>query len=328
MKVLILGATSFAGSYFIKHALDQGIEVVGVSRSHEYDDLFLPYANRINRADYKFVQLDVRTQPKRLQALISRYKPSIIVDFAGQGMVAQSWEAPYQWYETNVVAKSKLINFLRGCDYLDRYVRVSTPEVYGSTDEPVDECAPYNPSTPYSVSHAAIDMHLEAYFSQYEFPVITTRFANFYGAHQQLYRLAPKIFFCGLAGKKFFLDGGGTSVRAFIHGKDVAEGLWATIQKGIPGQKYHFSTSEHISISNFVKKSLSICKVPFNDLVESSPERLGKDAAYLMDSRRSNIELGWAPNISLEQGMVNVHKWVRDNLEEIGQRTMTYQHKR
>ena len=101
-------------------------------------------------------------------------------------MVAESWTAPAQWYTTNIVAKVRLHDWLRQQSWLERYVRISTPEVYGSHDTLQPESWHLNPSTPYAVSHAAIDLSLRAFHAHYGFPVVFTRFANFYGPGQQL----------------------------------------------------------------------------------------------------------------------------------------------
>lgn len=327
-KILIVGATSFAASYLVKHALKAGMDVIGVSRSAEYDDVFLPYADLKNRDNYKFSQMDINQDMANLERLIKNEKPDYVVDFAGQGMVAPSWNWPEQWYETNVVAKSRLINILNNCDFLERYVKVSTPEVYGSTDGLIDETAAYNPSTPYSVSHAAIDMHLDAYFRQYGFPLIKTRHANFYGAHQQLYRVAPKIFLCAINNKKFKLHGGGKSIRAFIHGDDVARGILLSISKGELGGTYHFSTDEFVTIRELVETALTIIGRSFNDVVEMSEDRIGKDAAYLMSTERAMSKLNWHPKINLEDGLQNVYEWIIKNKDILSNLPSDYIHKK
>lgn len=327
-KILILGATSFAGSYLVKHALKAGMDVIGVSRSAEYDDVFLPYADLNNRGDYKFLQIDINHNMENLKTLIKNEKPYFIVDFAGQGMVAPSWDWPEQWYNTNLVAKSRLINILNNCDFLECYVKVSTPEVYGSTNGLIDETASYNPSTPYSVSHAAIDMHLDTYFKQYGFPLIKTRHANFYGAHQQLYRVAPKIFLCALNKKIFKLQGGGESTRAFIHGDDVANGILLSISKGEIGGTYHFSTDEFVTIRQLVETALTIAGTSFTDLVEISEDRIGKDAAYLMSAELAKSELGWRPLVNLNNGLRNVHEWVIKNSKILSSLPFDYIHKK
>ncbi len=117
-------------------------------------------------------------------------------------------------------------------DCLERYVHVTTPEVYGSTDGWVREDAPFNPSTPYAVSRAAGDMSLRTYFANYRFPVVFTRAANVYGPGQQLYRIIPRTILAAMGGQKLRLDGGGKSVRVFIHMRDVSD---ATLKIALSG---------------------------------------------------------------------------------------------
>src|SRR3990167_8902408 len=164
VKYLILGSNSFAGALTIHYLLTHEQTVIGVSRSQEPHSLLLAYAKNPNIKLFQFYQYDINTNYKELIALIDKEKPHYIIDFAGQGMVAESWKNPEQWYQTNFVSKVKLHNYLRRCDFLERYIRVSTPEVYGDISGAVDESQRFNPSTPYAVSHAAIDMSLQAFY--------------------------------------------------------------------------------------------------------------------------------------------------------------------
>ena len=116
-------------------------------------------------------------------------------------------------------------------DYLDQFIRISTPEVYGSTSKVISEDHPYSPSTPYAISQMATDTSLMAFHNNLGFPVAITRAANYYGPGQQLYRIVPKTILSILKGTKLNLHGGGKSVRAFIHAKDSADGVMKIIDQ-------------------------------------------------------------------------------------------------
>src|SRR5919108_5705205 len=229
-RVAVLGSNSFAGAVFVDSAISAGDEVLGINRSPEPSPIFLPYRNNARASAYRFRQLDLNRDFNAVCAALAEFGPAFVVDFAGQGMVAESWSRPEQWYETNIVAKVKLHEFLRTQPGLKKYVRVSTPEVYGSTSQLVREQQSYAPSTPYAVSHAAIDMSLGAFHRNYGFPVVLTRFANFFGPGQQLYRIVPRTIIYALTGRRLKLDGGGTAVRAFIHSRDVAAALLRVLE--------------------------------------------------------------------------------------------------
>ena len=103
-------------------------------------------------------------------------------------------------------------------------------------------------SSPYAVSRAACDLHLLSFFKAYGFPAIFTRAANVYGAGQQLYRIIPRALMAALTGTKLDLHGGGHSQRCFIHIDDVCTGTEQIALNGVPGEAYHLSTTEPISI--------------------------------------------------------------------------------
>lgn len=327
MTYFILGSNSFAGSTIVNFLLSKNEKVIGISRSDEPHALLLSYANHPNTALFHFYPYDLNRHFDEIIALIKKEKPTVIIDLAGQGMVAESWVTPEEWYQTNIVSKVKLHNVLRQCDFLEKYIRVSTPEVYGSTSGVIDETHPYNPSTPYAVSHAAIDMSLKAFYQHYHFPVVITRFANFYGPHQQLYRIIPRTIIYALTGKIVSLHGGGQSERAFIYGDDVARAIDAVISNGKPGETYHFSSEVPITIALLVKKICEQLSVDFDKVTQITQERPGKDAIYAMSCEKAKIELAWAPTVALEQGIQRTVAWVNENIKTIQQLPLAYVHK-
>jgi dTDP-glucose 4,6-dehydratase len=324
---LVLGANSFAGRCFVDAALSAGQRVVGVNRSAESGDAFHPHRRNASAANYHFHQLDLNADWDELHALIDETRPHYVVDFAGQGMVAESWQHPEQWYQTNVVAKVKLHDALRRQTALKRYIRVSTPEVYGSTDYAVTEDEDFRPSTPYAVSHAAIDLSLLAFHRQYGFPVVLTRFANFFGPGQQLYRVVPRTILNILNHSKLQLHGGGGSVRAFIYASDVATALMSVIRAGVNGETYHFSPADFITIRQLVERICAKMNAPFSGVVEITADRPGKDQAYLMNSDKARDRLGWAPKIALDAGLDDTIAWVTQHFNEFKNLDWNYQHK-
>src|SRR3990167_6156031 len=212
-KILVIGSNSFSGSAFIKHALMNNFDIIGVSRSVECNAVFLPHrwlAERMLK-QYQFYQMDLNYHLDLLMDLIIENKPNYIVNFAAQSMVAESWLYPEDWMMTNVVSTVKFHEQLRKCQFLQKYIHISTPEVYGSCEGLVSTTTHYNPSTPYAVSRAASDMWLTALYKNYNFPVLLTRAANVYGPGQQLYRIIPKTILTIKMGAKLPLHGGGRS---------------------------------------------------------------------------------------------------------------------
>jgi dTDP-glucose 4,6-dehydratase len=143
--VLVLGSNSFSGSSFVRHLLEQGVDVIGASRSSQPDSVFLPYRWLSDAAQrqFRFIRLDLNHQLQELDALLRSNRVEIVVNFAAQSMVGESWEKPDDWMQTNVVTAARLAERLRHLDFLEKYVHVTTPEVYGSTNDWIEEDTPY-----------------------------------------------------------------------------------------------------------------------------------------------------------------------------------------
>lgn len=329
-RFTVIGSNSFTGASFIDHLLARGAEVVGMSRSAEAARSFLPYqwpSERPAGASFRFQQLDLNEHTDEIVESIAEFRPAYVFNFAAQSMVAESWHHPEHWYQTNVVANVRLHDRLRKFDFIQRYVHVSTPEVYGSCSGSVTESAPLNPSTPYAASRAACDLHLITFYKNYDFPVVFTRAANVYGPGQQLYRIIPRTVLSIALGRKLQLHGGGRSVRSFIHARDVADATLKVAQKGKSGETYHLSTGEYVSIRELVERICRRMGVQFDEVVEVVGDRPGKDAAYLLDSTKARSELDWADAVSLEEGIEETIGWVNDNLSELATAPHDYIHK-
>ncbi len=325
-KVMVIGSNSFSGASFVDFALDKEIELIGTSRSAEPVDALLPYKWR-NHKHFTFHQLDLNSDLPAMMDLIKKEKPSHIVNFAAQSMVAESWKYPSDWFMTNTVSTVKLHDALRQCDFLQRYVHVSTPEVYGSCSGFVNESFPFNPSTPYAVSRAAADMSLRTFHAAYGFPVVTTRAANVYGPGQQLYRIIPRTILFIMLGRKLQLHGGGVSTRSFIHMKDVSDATWRIMLDGNNGDTYHISTDEVVSIRDLVERICTKLNVSFEDHVEVVGERLGKDAAYHLESSKLRKELDWKDHVTLDKGLDDCVAWVKTHFETLKNQPYDYSHK-
>ena len=145
-------------------------------------------------------------------------------------MVAPSWQDPALWYQVNLANKSKVLESVRNLESLDLYIRASTPEVYGSSDIAVLPDGRLNPSTPYAVSHAAIDFHVDVWAPNMAF-LMFARFANFYGPGQQLYRVILGLFYLHSRHVSLF-RWRWTSRRSFIHSDDICSAFDSIVNLG------------------------------------------------------------------------------------------------
>jgi dTDP-glucose 4,6-dehydratase len=325
-RFLVIGSNCFSGATFAAHLLDQGFEVLGISRSPEPPDCFLPYTWGPHDR-FRFVQADLNTDLDRIVELVQAWRPPYVANYAAQGMVPQSWSDPAQWFQTNTLAMVRLHERLRGCSFLKKYLQVSTPEVYGNTAGAVREDANYSPSTPYAASKAACDLSLLAFFKGYGFPVVFTRSANVCGPGQQLYRIIPRTILSILLGRRLGLEGGGASRRSFIHMRDVADGQLRALRDGEPGEIFHLATDRVVSIRELVEIICGMLGARVEDYVDAVEGRRGGDGAYLLDCTKARTQLAWAPQRSLEDAICETIAWVQRNLPQLREWPPEYVHK-
>ncbi len=324
MKIVILGSGSFAGQALFAEFLNRGFSVYGINRSSPQDSKMWPWIDSIDLGG-NWLTYNIQSSVDQIIYDIRSINPDIIIDFMGQGMVAQSWDTPELWYSTNVAQKSKLLNSFLELSNLKKYIRASTPEVYGSSEAYIDENSPFNPSTPYAVSHASIDLHLRCMGRQYNFPYLIGRFANFYGVGQQLYRVIPRMFLSCYTGRKFILDGTGSSTRSFIYSDDIVSAFDRMILTDKIQEEYNFSSKEEISIFNLVTLICKLSNVEKDKILVHGPERRGKDKHYRLNISKANSDLGWHPLISLDKGLIAVNGWIKASLPALSKRSWDFE---
>ena len=119
-KFLVLGSNSFSGSNFINLLLKKNCKVVGISRSNQYNSVYLSYRNSANIKSFKFYKLNINKNLKKLLSIVKKFKPNYIVNYIAQGMVSESWLNPEDWYETNVVAQVKIYKELSNFKFIKK----------------------------------------------------------------------------------------------------------------------------------------------------------------------------------------------------------------
>lgn len=328
-RFLIIGSNSFAGSDFIDFLLKKNFKVYGVSRNKEIDNEHLRYKKNKKIKNYKFYQinLNLKKDIDKLIQIIKKNKINYIINFAAQGMVAESWINPQDWYLTNVVSNSILIKELSKLK-IKKYLNFSTPEVYGHTPSLMKESNIFAPTTPYAISRSAQDFNLLAYYNTYDFPVVFTRAANIYGPYQQSYRIIPKIIISILTNKKIPIHGKGNTLRSFIYMPDVSRALYKIVlDKKNLGETFHISSKKFISILELTKLINKLMHVR-NQNFYHVRERDGKDLKYTLNSKKIRKKYSWSEKTNLEEGIKDTIDWVKKNFNYFKKASLNYKHKK
>ena len=153
------------------------------------------------------------------------------------------------------------------------------------------------------------------------------RATNVYGPGQQLFKIIPRSIIYLTLGKTIPLHGGGEAVKSYIHIRDISHGELAVLERGEIGKMYHLSPDAGVAVKDVVRTICETLGQAFETMTETVGERIGQDAAYVIDSTRARNELGWQPQISFPDGIAETVDWVRTYWDEIQQQPLEYQHK-
>lgn len=315
-KYVILGGNGVFGVqaafYLLDHANPK--KVICVGRNPEKPEAF---TLNVGKGDprYAYHQIHVLYEQDRLFELFDAEKPEVIINFAAQGEGAASWSKFWRFYETNATALAKMTEELLHRDYLERWIQIGTSELYGSCDFPAKEETPIQPTSPYAASKAAGDMHLLSISKVLNFPMNIIRPSNAYAPGQLLHRVIPKAVLCGLTGQKLPLHGGGRARKSYIHARDLGRAIHLVSEKAPLGRVYNAGPPESTSIRDLVAKVAEALNMPFEQLCEVTEDRLGQDSQYWLDSSAIKRDVGWEPQISLEEGIEGMVEWGKKYLD-------------
>jgi dTDP-glucose 4,6-dehydratase len=223
---------------------------------------------------------------------------------------------------TNVVGTQNLLDISLKFG-VDRYIQISTDEVYGSLGDRgyFTEETPLNPHSPYSASKASADLIVKSYHDTYDLPVNITRCSNNYGPYQFPEKLIPLTINNCLEGKEIPLYGNGLNVRDWLYVEDHCAAIDAVINEGISGDIYNIGGNNELSNIELVKLIIQCISESKPDLGVSEElityvnDRKGHDWRYAIDAAKIRRDLGWRPNIKFDDGIKRTISWYLNNQE-------------
>ncbi len=302
-KILVLGASSFGGSSFLKFLKKKTkYKIWGTYRTKS--NIMKLFKN--NKHQYDFIKLDLASPDNDLIKIVERVKPNYIFDFASVCLVNESWSDPCYYFKVNFSSKLKFVKNLSNYNFLKKFIYISTPEVFGSTINPVKESAKeFNPSTPYALSKMNMEQLLSIYNNRKKKSIIV-RASNFYGLDQLEHRLIPKLIKSLKNKKKFPLHGNGDSKRNFLFEDDFNAGLIRLIKYGKNGDVYHFSSENYNTIKEIVEMTCNLLDVKYADYVYKVKDRIAKDKYYFLNCNKTKKVLKWKSKIKINQGLKKI----------------------
>jgi dTDP-glucose 4,6-dehydratase len=302
VRVLVTGGAGFIGSHFAKRLAAGGDEVVVLDK--------LTYSgNRANLegAPVEFVEGDICDPDAVADAGVGC---RAVVNFAAETHVDRSILGAAEFIETDVLGTYVLLTWAR--DAGARLVQVSTDEVYGDVPDGASsrEGDALRPSSPYSASKAGGDLQVLAAVRTHGVDACVTRGANTYGPNQYPEKLIPLFVTNALDGDPLPVYGDGRQRREWLHVDDHCAAVEVVLRNGASGEAYNIGGEEHENLA-ITERILELTGAD-PALVRHVDDRPGHDRRYSLDDSKLRV-LGWSPQHSLDNGLVETVAWYRDN---------------
>jgi dTDP-glucose 4,6-dehydratase len=240
-----------------------------------------------------------------------------VVHFAAESHVDRSILDSGPFVQTNVVGTQVLLDVAKARK-VDKYLQVSTDEVYGTLPEDQPEVkfteqTPLEPNSPYSASKAAADCLVRSYYHTFHMPVLTTRCSNNYGPYHFPEKMIPLFVTNLMEGKKVPLYGDGMNVRDWLYVEDHCDGIWTVLNGGKFGEVYNIGGHNEIPNRKITEIILNEMGKNWDESVTYVKDRPGHDRRYAIDAGRMQRELGWKPKYKFEEAIKHTIQWYKDN---------------
>jgi dTDP-glucose 4,6-dehydratase len=307
MTILITGGAGFIGCNFVRHMLrehpDEGIVVLDK----------LTYAGRLENLEevkdrIEFIKGDICDKEIVKRAMRDCDK---VVNFAAESHVDRSITSPEDFVRTDVIGVFTLLEEARRKG-VDRFVQISTDEVYGSTvSGSFSEEDNLDPSSPYSASKAGGELLARSYVRTYGMNVVVTRSSNNYGPFQYPEKLIPVLVIKALHDQPLPIYGKGLNVRDWLHVEDNCRAIDLVLLKAKAGDVINIGSSNEVPNIDVAKMILKHMGKP-ESLITYVTDRPGHDFRYSLTWDRLK-ELGWRPEVSFPEGLKRTVDWYLGN---------------
>ncbi len=308
-RYLVTGGAGFIGSNFIRYVLETEPDALVTNLDAlTYAGVEATVAELDEDPRHTFVKGDIRDAQ-----LVDDVMPGhdIVVHFAAESHVDRSIEGPGVFLETNVVGTGVMLDVAHRHG-VDRFVHVSTDEVYGSIAEGfATETDRLAPSSPYSASKAGSDLLAESYGVTYGMDVIITRCTNNYGPYQFPEKVIPLFVTNLIDGKKVPLYGEGMNQRDWLHVADHCAALHLLVDSGAAGETYNVGANAQLTNVALTDEILETFGKD-DSWIEFVRDRLGHDLRYAVDSSKIRA-LGWSPQHNFTEHLADTAQWYRDH---------------
>lgn len=316
--VLVTGAAGFIGSNFCRYLFEkypdyQIIAYDALTYAGSLDN-FEPALRESGRFHFVYGNVCNTAQVSEVVPLAD-----IIVHFAAETHVTRSIFDSSSFFETDVLGTSSLANaVVKNRRNLERFIHISTSEVYGTCRddvEAIDEEHPLEPCSPYASAKTGADRLMYSYWKTYELPTVIVRPFNNYGPKQHLEKAVPRFITSAMLGEPLTVHGDGRSMRDWVYVDDTCAALDALIHAplaAVNGEVFNVGTNVATDILTVANTVLRLMGKP-PSLIERIGDRPGQVEKHLADISKIKRITGWQPSVNFEEGIRRTIRWYEEN---------------
>jgi len=311
--LLVTGGCGFIGSNFINHYFSKRKFQKMINLDAMYycadEDNVLPEI----RDDPGYVLIKGNLcDSNLLDSIFKTYRITHVMHFAAQSHVQNSFEDSIKFTHDNVLGTHTLLEICRRYhSAIQKFVHVSTDEVYGESMNSVDEQHKTEhsilcPTNPYAATKAGAELIAQSYNHSYKMPIIITRGNNVYGRNQYPEKLIPRFIQLLLENKKLTVQGDGSAVRGFLHASDTARAFEIILERGQIGEIYNIGCDDKMEFSVMDIAMILVKMIKDSDdyqqWIEYVEDRPFNDKRYYISNKKLKA-LGWDIQIPLLEGL-------------------------
>ena len=299
-NILITGGCGFIGSNFINYIFDkyENINIINIDAMY-YCASIENIEKKIRESSrYTFIKGNL-VSVDLVAFILEKYKIDIVIHFAAQSHVDNSFTTSLQYTRDNILATHTLLECCRLYGKIEKFIHVSTDEVYGESmleEHKKTEESVLCPTNPYAATKAGAELIAQSYYHSFNLPIIITRGNNVYGPNQYPEKLIPKFIKQLNENKKVTIQGDGSNLRAFLHVLDVCSAFELILTKGQIGEIYNIGSDENseYSVMDIAKILIKLIKKNdnFENWISYIEDRPFNDKRYYISNKKLK-DLGW-----------------------------------
>ena len=312
MNLLVTGCCGFIGSNFVNYYFKENSSVNIINLDAMY------YCASENNVDehirksdrYKLIKGNLCSF-ELISSTLELYNIDTVIHFAAQSHVQNSFDDALQYTNDNVVGTHTLLEACRKYGKIQRFIHISTDEVYGESmisenEEKKNEGSVLCPTNPYAATKAAAELIAKSYYHSFKMPIIITRGNNVYGPNQYPEKLIPIFIQQLLKGNQVTIQGDGSNIRAFLHVSDVCSALKLVLENGKIGEIYNIGSDDHheytVSQVAYILIEKIIGTKDYDKWISYIQDRPFNDKRYYISNQKVK-DLGWTINTDFEKGV-------------------------